>query len=108
MLNKLTMCFLQYIIFCKRTPGENIVVCSSYTSFSFISVLINQIIDEKLGRSVLKITDFGLARETNHTTKMSTAGTYPWMAPEVIRSSLFSKASDVWRYVFFHFSSVLY
>jgi len=52
MLNKLTMCFLQYIIFCKGTPGENVVVCSSYTSFSFISVLINQIIDEKLGRSV--------------------------------------------------------
>lgn len=47
---------------------------------------------------MLKITDFGLARDINHTTKMSTAGTYPWMAPEVIRSSMFSKASDLWRY----------
>ncbi|MGH0181100.1 UNVERIFIED_CONTAM: hypothetical protein FKN15_005964 [Acipenser sinensis] len=32
----------------------------------------------------LKITDFGLAREWHKTTKMSTAGTYAWMAPEVI------------------------
>lgn len=64
----------------------------------FILVLISQAVSESLGRNVLKITDFGLAREMNHTTKMSTAGTYPWMAPEVIRSSMFSKASDVWRY----------
>ena len=32
------------------------------------------------------------------TTNMSGAGTYPWMAPEVIRSHQFSKKSDVWRY----------
>jgi len=47
----------------------------------------------------MKITDFGLAREIEHTTFMSGAGTYPWMAPEVIRSSDFSKKSDVWRLV---------
>nr|XP_013814657.1 PREDICTED: mitogen-activated protein kinase kinase kinase 9 [Apteryx mantelli mantelli] len=29
---------------------------------------------------------------------MSAAGTYAWMAPEVIRSSMFSKGSDVWSY----------
>ncbi|MEQ2202457.1 hypothetical protein XENOCAPTIV_000699 [Xenoophorus captivus] len=29
---------------------------------------------------------------------MSAAGTYAWMAPEVIKHSLFSKSSDVWRY----------
>lgn len=29
---------------------------------------------------------------------MSQAGTYAWMAPEVIRHSTFSKASDVWSY----------
>jgi len=45
----------------------------------------------------LKITDFGLAREAHHTTCMSAAGTYAWMAPEVIKNSTFSKASDVWR-----------
>uniref|UniRef100_A0A3P9QEK2 mitogen-activated protein kinase kinase kinase n=1 Tax=Poecilia reticulata TaxID=8081 RepID=A0A3P9QEK2_POERE len=44
------------------------------------------------------ITDFGLAREWHKTTKMSTAGTYAWMAPEVIKSSTFSKGSDVWSY----------
>ncbi|AWP00822.1 putative mitogen-activated protein kinase kinase kinase 11 [Scophthalmus maximus] len=46
----------------------------------------------------LKITDFGLAREWHKTTKMSTAGTYAWMAPEVIKASTFSKGSDVWSY----------
>ncbi|KAG5837222.1 hypothetical protein ANANG_G00237030 [Anguilla anguilla] len=46
----------------------------------------------------LKITDFGLAREWHRTTKMSAAGTYAWMAPEVIKLSLFSKSSDVWSF----------
>ncbi|RVE64853.1 hypothetical protein OJAV_G00130270 [Oryzias javanicus] len=46
----------------------------------------------------LKITDFGLAREWHQTTKMSAAGTYAWMAPEVIKLSLFSKSSDVWSF----------
>lgn len=46
----------------------------------------------------MKITDFGLAREWHKTTKMSAAGTYSWMAPEVIKSSLFSKGSDIWGY----------
>lgn len=45
----------------------------------------------------LKITDFGLAREWHKTTQMSAAGTYAWMAPEVIKASTFSKGSDVWR-----------
>ena len=48
----------------------------------------------------LKITDFGLARESRQTLdniRMSAAGTWAWMAPEVIKASKFSKASDVWR-----------
>ncbi|PNJ18936.1 MAP3K10 isoform 3, partial [Pongo abelii] len=53
--------------------------------------------NHNLADTVLKITDFGLAREWHKTTKMSAAGTYAWMAPEVIRLSLFSKSSDVWR-----------
>ena len=53
--------------------------------------------DEDMRGNTLKITDFGLAREVYHTTRMSAAGTYAWMAPEVIKSSLFSKSSDVWR-----------
>ncbi|CAH1791935.1 unnamed protein product, partial [Owenia fusiformis] len=32
------------------------------------------------------------------TTNMSAAGTYAWMAPEVIKSSTFSKSSDIWSY----------
>ncbi|RWS04910.1 Mitogen-activated protein kinase kinase kinase 9-like protein [Dinothrombium tinctorium] len=63
------------------------------------NVLLNRpIINEDWYGKVLKITDFGLAREVYKTTRMSQAGTYAWMAPEVIKSSLFSKASDVWSY----------
>uniref|UniRef100_A0A671RMS7 mitogen-activated protein kinase kinase kinase n=1 Tax=Sinocyclocheilus anshuiensis TaxID=1608454 RepID=A0A671RMS7_9TELE len=51
-----------------------------------------------LSGKTLKITDFGLAREWHRTTKMSAAGTYAWMAPEVIKLSLFSKSSDVWSF----------
>jgi len=50
-------------------------------------------------QNTIKITDFGLARVIEHTTHMSGAGTYPWMAPEVITKSDFSKKSDVWRLV---------
>lgn len=70
--------------------------------FSFVllfsSVLILQKVENgDLSNKILKITDFGLAREWHRTTKMSAAGTYAWMAPEVIRASMFSKGSDVWR-----------
>uniref|UniRef100_A0A8C5PKS5 mitogen-activated protein kinase kinase kinase n=1 Tax=Leptobrachium leishanense TaxID=445787 RepID=A0A8C5PKS5_9ANUR len=63
------------------------------------NVLISEMVENgDLSNKVLKITDFGLAREWHRTTKMSAAGTYAWMAPEVIRSSMFSKGSDVWSY----------
>ena len=54
--------------------------------------------EDDLQFKTLKITDFGLARESANTTRMSAAGTYAWMAPEVIKNSTFSKASDVWSY----------
>ncbi|KAM4611914.1 LOW QUALITY PROTEIN: mitogen-activated protein kinase kinase kinase 11 [Polymixia lowei] len=61
-------------------------------------LLAQPIENESMEGLTLKITDFGLAREWHKTTKMSTAGTYAWMAPEVIKSSTFSKGSDVWSY----------
>ncbi|XP_068424467.1 mitogen-activated protein kinase kinase kinase 21 [Clinocottus analis] len=61
-------------------------------------LLLETIENDDIGRKTLKITDFGLAREWHKTTKMSAAGTYSWMAPEVIKSSIFSKGSDVWSY----------
>ncbi|XP_029106764.1 mitogen-activated protein kinase kinase kinase 11-like [Scleropages formosus] len=61
-------------------------------------LLAQPIENEDMEGKTLKITDFGLAREWHKTTKMSTAGTYAWMAPEVIKSSTFSKGSDVWSY----------
>jgi len=64
------------------------------------NILISERVEkeEELLFKTLKITDFGLAREVNHTTKISAAGTYAWMAPEVIKTSKFSKGSDVWSY----------
>ncbi|XP_046288058.1 mitogen-activated protein kinase kinase kinase 21 isoform X1 [Marmota monax] len=61
-------------------------------------LLLEKIEQDDVYNKTLKITDFGLAREWHRTTRMSAAGTYAWMAPEVIRSSLFSKGSDVWSY----------
>ncbi|MFT7801742.1 mitogen-activated protein kinase kinase kinase 9-like [Arapaima gigas] len=61
-------------------------------------LILEKVENEDLANKTLKITDFGLAREWHRTTKMSAAGTYAWMAPEVIRSSTFSKGSDVWSY----------
>ncbi|GFR62660.1 mitogen-activated protein kinase kinase kinase 9 [Elysia marginata] len=63
------------------------------------NILLKESIDNgDLGQKNLKITDFGLAREVEQTTRMSAAGTYAWMAPEVIKLSRFSKKSDVWSY----------
>ncbi|KAK8781687.1 mitogen-activated protein kinase kinase kinase 9-like [Amblyomma americanum] len=62
------------------------------------NVLLSEPYSEHSSRKTLKITDFGLARQVTGTTRMSTAGTYAWMAPEVIKSSTFSRASDVWSY----------
>nr|XP_046269026.1 mitogen-activated protein kinase kinase kinase 9 [Scatophagus argus] len=61
-------------------------------------LILERVEMEDLSNKTLKITDFGLAREWHRTTKMSAAGTYAWMAPEVIRSSMFSKGSDIWSY----------
>ena len=48
----------------------------------------------------LKITDFGVAKvkPLNHSTKMSTAGTFAWMAPEAIKFQNYSEFSDVWSF----------
>ncbi|KAG8243542.1 JUN kinase kinase kinase activity protein [Homalodisca vitripennis] len=64
----------------------------------FAVLLKEPIENDDLQFKTLKITDFGLAREVYKTTRMSAAGTYAWMAPEVIKTSIFSKASDVWSY----------
>ena len=65
--------------------------------FIFVVLISEPLENGDLRNKTLKITDFGLAREVYKTTRMSAAGTYAWMAPEVIKSSTFSKASDVWR-----------
>lgn len=60
--------------------------------FFILSVLISEPIDDNnLGDIILKITDFGLARELYNTTRMSAAGTYAWMPPETIKNGTYSK-----------------
>lgn len=55
--------------------------------------------EHRLGDIILKLTDFGLARELQKTTnETQAAGTYSHMPPEVIRSSTYSKSSDVWSF----------
>ncbi|KAK7813186.1 hypothetical protein U0070_005091 [Myodes glareolus] len=61
-------------------------------------LLLQPIEGDDMEQKTLKITDFGLAREWHKTTQMSAAGTYAWMAPEVIKASTFSKGSDVWSF----------
>ncbi|XP_014648642.1 PREDICTED: mitogen-activated protein kinase kinase kinase 11 [Ceratotherium simum simum] len=61
-------------------------------------LLLQPIEGDNMEHKTLKITDFGLAREWHKTTQMSAAGTYAWMAPEVIKASTFSKGSDVWSF----------
>ena len=70
---------------------------SNFQLFCVVLVKESFADENDIWNKTMKITDFGLAREMHKTTKMSAAGTYAWMAPEVIKSSTFSKASDVWR-----------
>ncbi|XP_052791423.1 mitogen-activated protein kinase kinase kinase 20-like [Mya arenaria] len=47
---------------------------------------------------VSKICDFGASKFVGSTAKMSLAGTFPWMAPEVIQSQPVSETCDTWSY----------
>jgi len=44
------------------------------------------------------LCDFGSSRFISQTTKMSMAGTFPWMAPEVIQSMPVSESCDTFSY----------
>ncbi|XP_053134238.1 mitogen-activated protein kinase kinase kinase 11 isoform X2 [Hemicordylus capensis] len=85
------------------TKGQTLYVAAPYSvpnlgGWAFQVLLAESMDDGDVSSKTLKITDFGLAREWHKTTKMSTAGTYAWMAPEVIKNSTFSRGSDVWSY----------
>eukprot|EP00730_Choanoeca_flexa_P006267 TRINITY_DN12121_c0_g1_i2.p1 TRINITY_DN12121_c0_g1~~TRINITY_DN12121_c0_g1_i2.p1 ORF type:complete len:959 (+),score=214.42 TRINITY_DN12121_c0_g1_i2:1107-3983(+) len=51
-----------------------------------------------LNNNTLKLCDFGSARSFAETVEMTTAGTFSYMAPEVIKTSRFSRASDIWSW----------
>lgn len=78
---------------------ERAVIPIIHRDLKSSNILINELVEHNdFYGKILKITDFGLAREVYHTTRMSAAGTYAWMAPEVIKSSVFSKRADIWSY----------
>eukprot|EP00049_Salpingoeca_infusionum_P005434 m.91908 g.91908 ORF g.91908 m.91908 type:complete len:711 (+) comp12967_c0_seq3:246-2378(+) len=53
----------------------------------------------KLLDNVIKIADFGLARHFHESVELSRpGGTFAWMAPEVIKTNLFSRGADVWSF----------
>uniref|UniRef100_A0ACB8G939 Uncharacterized protein n=1 Tax=Sphaerodactylus townsendi TaxID=933632 RepID=A0ACB8G939_9SAUR len=91
-------CICDFLCLCisSKSSLEN---CLYVKVAKFEKVLLAECVDDgDVSGKTLKITDFGLAREWHKTTKMSTAGTYAWMAPEVIKSSTFSRGSDIWSY----------
>merc|ERR1712038_1559940 len=48
---------------------------------------------------IIKISDFGTSRQwSEHSTKMSFAGTVAWMAPEVIRNEVCNEKVDIWSF----------
>jgi serine/threonine protein kinase len=94
------MCVLLIYNFCYKWKTDKFFPEVIVLTFLVFTVLLSEPIEnDDLQFKTLKITDFGLAREVYKTTRMSAAGTYAWMAPEVIKTSTFSKASDVWRLV---------
>lgn len=67
--------------------------------FSFGTVLLVQDFGYRNAPDeiTLKIADFDNVREHVDTMIMSIEGTVAYMAPEVLTTDRFSKASDIWR-----------
>ncbi|CAI2353694.1 unnamed protein product [Caenorhabditis sp. 36 PRJEB53466] len=52
-----------------------------------------------LDKLQLKITDFGVTRKMNtDANRVSTVGTYAWLAPEAFKNNTWSESSDVWSF----------
>ena len=48
---------------------------------------------------IMKISDFGTSQQwSEHSTKMSFAGTVAWMAPEIIRNEPCNEKVDIWSF----------
>ncbi|NXJ22657.1 M3K21 kinase, partial [Dicrurus megarhynchus] len=99
-VSSLVLFWLSIQVVCVINNKNGIFFCHCFNlqTQSFAVLLLEKMEHDDICNKTLKITDFGLAREWHRTTKMSAAGTYAWMAPEVIKSSMFSKGSDIWSY----------
>jgi sterile alpha motif and leucine zipper-containing kinase AZK len=82
-----------------------IIPCSSGMNYLHYEAPIPVIHRDLKSRNVViamdltaKICDFGSSKFHAHTTKMSLVGTYPWMAPEIIKGLSVTPACDVYSY----------
>ena len=51
------------------------------------------------GKSILKLADFGLAKNMDSTISRATeTASYPWMAPELLRDDILSPTYDIYAY----------
>jgi len=72
--------------------SENVTVFTFSCVIYVCSILIGH-------NDILKISDFGTSKEFQEHERsmiMSFAGTYAWMAPEVIKNEPCSEKVDVW------------
>ena len=83
-------CFAPIPIIHKDLKSNNILIAQSISP------------DDDFENKTMKITDFGLAKpiefENQPQTSAQGGGTFAWMAPEVIKRSLYTHASDAWSF----------
>ena len=65
-----------------------------------LNLLLPQPVENEHDYVSVKITDFGLSRESTKHNQMMTShtGTYHWMAPEVINAEPYTTKADVYSY----------
>lgn len=84
----------------EQNDSEIICLLNNIQAIEFDSIIA---FDKFLQRNIcstffFQLCDFGASRFIGSTTKMSLAGTFPWMAPEVIQSMPVSESCDTWSY----------
>ncbi|EDQ88613.1 uncharacterized protein MONBRDRAFT_26234 [Monosiga brevicollis MX1] len=75
--------------------------CIVHRDLKSENILLSKVLDNgqpDLSRNVVKLCDFGTARAFAETVEMTQAGTFAYMAPEVIKTSRFGKESDCWSW----------
>jgi len=80
---------------CALSIGEGLVFLHSLNIIHRDLKSRNVLLDTNKGT---KLTDFGVAKETNDETMTVGVGTYRWMAPEILKEHYYSVAADVFSF----------